>query len=194
MLTRKKHYLQALYRKTDKSQLNVINVRKGLVKLSKNIVKNNNIYTTITDAFKHIYPEKDGIYTGISLKFLTNSDFLMLVYNFIKNEKRNLTFENNNNTVINSLFRGYFQKIASDIKQGIYEFKFNCKTNINAKKKNCRIKPVKFNNLKDKIIKKAIQLILEEIYERREKNFSKFSHGFHLKKNNHTAFKQIKNE
>jgi retron-type reverse transcriptase len=59
-------------------------------------------------------------------------------------------------------------------------------------KKSFKTKHKTINNLKNKIIQKSIQLILEEIYEHKENVFSKFSHGFRLNKNSHTAVKQIK--
>lgn len=61
-------------------------------------------------------------------------------------------------------------------------------------KQTSRFKFLAVSDFKDKIIKKAIQLVLEEIYERKENFFSRFSYGFHYKKSCHAVFKQLKNE
>lgn len=42
------------------------------------------------------------------------------------------------------------------------------------------------------VLQKAIQLVLEEIYERKEREFSMYSHGFRFGRSFHTVLKEIK--
>lgn len=132
--------------------------------------------------------------TALYVILLTNPEFLMLAYNLIKNKEDNLTFGGDDDqTTLYSLSKNWFQKIASDIKRGTHEFKASRRINIPKKRSN-ETKPLKMRNFRDKIIQKAIQLILEEIYENKEKIFSRLSHGFRPNKSCHTVLKQIKDE
>nr|WAK85010.1 hypothetical protein [Amicula sp. isolate GU52X-4 cfCalB7] len=121
----------------------------------------------------------------------------MLVYYQIKNKASNLTSGGETERIVLyglGLSKDWFQKTALDIQNGTYEFKMNRKTYIPKKSNNNNFRPLIINNPTEKIIQKAIFLVLEEIYENKEKSFSRFSHGFHLNKSYHTAFEQIKNE
>ena len=185
-------FLPVPYRKANESQSIVKSAEKGYFERSENSIKNVN--TNTLDALKHLHPEKDGVYTKITSRFLTNPEFLMLAYNLIKNKEGNLTFGGDDDqTTLDSLSKDWFQKAASDIKHGTYEFKASRRTNIPKKGSN-KTRLLTIGNPRDKIIQKAIQLILEEIYENKEKIFSRFSHGFRPNKSCHTALKQIKDE
>lgn len=61
-----------------------------------------------------------------------------------------------------------------------------------AKRGSLKRRPLTIGNPRDKIIQKAIYLILEEIYENKEKFFLDSSHGFRPNKSCHTALQEIK--
>lgn len=153
---------------------------------------NNN--SNMIEALRHFYPEKDGVYTGIVSRFLANPEFLMIAYVLAKNKVSTSILQDNCDTTIVSYFsKDWFQKIAADIKCGTYKIKVSRSVSICTK---TVTKPrfLVISDLKDKIIKKAIQLVLEEIYERKENFFSRLSHGFHCNKSYCSVFQQLKNE
>lgn len=53
-------------------------------------------------------------------------------------------------------------------------------------------RPLIMGSPRDKIVQKAIELILTEIYERKEKYFLDCSHGFRPNKGCHSALRVIK--
>ena len=193
VLTSNERFLPVPYRKANMSQLNVKSTEKGQFERSGNKINTNSV--DIVDALKQLYPEKDGIYTHITKNFLANPDFLMLAYNLLKNKEGNLTpGDTSEETTLDGLSKDWFKNIALDIKNGTYEFKTSHRIYVPKKGDNNKLRPLTINNPRDKIIQKAIHLILEEIYENKEKSFSRFSHGFRPNKSCHTALKQIKDE
>lgn len=192
VLIPKECYLTVSYRKADESQSIVKSMEKSDLERSENPTKNMNV--NILDALKQLCPEKDGVYTKITSIFLANPEFLMLACNLIKTKESSLTFRSDEDqTTLDNLSKNWFQKTASKIKRGTYEFKASRRISI-SKKESHEIRLLTMGNFKDKIIQKAIQLVFEEIYENKEKIFSRFSHGFRPNKSCHTAFKQIKDE
>lgn len=81
--------------------------------------------------------------------------------------------------------------IAGELKRGTYSFTINKKLEVfTVRKKSKRISS--FISLRDKIVQKAIQLLLNEIYEKKEKVFSAHSYGFRIRKGCHSALEEIK--
>ena len=160
----------------------------------QNIQKSSNNYVegsvNVVDPLRQLKPEKDGIYTNITKRFLTNPEFLKLAYALIKNKKSNLTSGSNNFT-LDGLSSKWFEDTALRIKKGTYEFTPSRRINI-PKKGILKLRPLTMGNLRDKTIQKAIQLVLEEIYENKEKTFLNTSHGFRPNRSCHTALEQIK--
>lgn len=188
-----KPFLPVPYRKSDMSQLNVKNTELDQLDHSDNNFQSEN--TKTVDALKQLYPEKDGIYINITKKFLTNPDFLLLAYNLIKSKKGNLTPSNKSNLeTFDGLSYNWFTETALKIKNGTLNFKTSRQIQIPKKGNINKSRPLIINSPRDKIIQKAINLILTEIYEHKNKSFSRFSHGFHPNKSCHTALKQIKDE
>lgn len=87
----------------------------------------------------------------------------------------------------------WFKKIAKDISEGTYIFQ-NCRRINLSKTDKKKLRLITIQNLKDEIVQKAKQIILEEIFERKESYFSPYSHGFRPGKSCHTALEQIKTE
>ena len=160
----------------------------------QNILKSSNNYvegsTNVADSLRQLKPEKDGIYTHITNRFLANPEFLKLAYALIKNKEGNLT-SGGNNITLDGISSKWFEDTALRLKKGTYEFTSSRRINI-PKKGSSKLRPLTMGNPRDKIIQKAIQLILEEIYENKEKTFLDTSHGFRSNRSCHTALEQIK--
>jgi group II intron reverse transcriptase/maturase len=148
----------------------------------------------VVDSLRQLKPEKDGIYTHITTRFLANPEFLKLASAHIKNKVGNTTTVGSNaNITLDGISQKWFVDAALRLKNGTYEFSPSRRINI-PKNGSQKLRPLTMGNLKDKIIQKAIQLVLEEIYENKEKFFSDTSHGFRPDRSCHTALQQIKNK
>jgi retron-type reverse transcriptase len=178
----KECFLPVSSRKVDTFLLTVQNISS---ESSTNQVEGS---TDVIDFLRQLKPEKYGIYTHITIRFLANAEFLKSVYARIKNEKGN-----NSNVILNDISKKWFKDTALHLKNGTYEFSSSRRINI-LKKGSRKTRPLTMGNPRDKVIQKAIQLILEEIYENKEKTFSDVSYAFRPNKSFHTALQQIKNK
>lgn len=150
--------------------------------------------TDVVDALKQLKLEKDGIYTHITSRFLANPEFLKLAYGLIKNKEGNLTLGGDSSkTTLDGISRTWFDDTALRLKKGIYQFSSSRRISI-SKKDSSTPRSLTVGNPKDKIIQKAIQLVLEEIYENKENFFSDASHGFRSNRSCHTALEKIKHK
>lgn len=185
-ISSKKCFSQVLSGKADVSLHTVQNIPS---KPSNNQVEGS---TNAVDSLRQLKPEKDGIYTNISTRFLANPEFLKLAYARIKNKEGNLTpgGDDSKNT-LDGISQEWFKNAASRLKSGTYEFSPSRRINI-SKKGSSKLRPLTIGNPRNKIIQKAIQLVLEEIYENKEKLFLDVSHGFRPNRSCHTALQQIK--
>lgn len=129
---------------------------------------------------------KNGQYVHLTKFLLSNTHFLKFAYYHTKNKLGNATLE-----TLDAISHDWFEKTAKDISEGTYIFQNVRRIRIpKADKKKNRY--VIIRNSRDKIVQKAMQIILEEIFERKESYFSPYSHGFRPGKSCHTALKQIK--
>jgi retron-type reverse transcriptase len=150
-------------------------------------------FTDVIDSLRQLKPEKDGIYTHITTRFLSNPEFLKLAYAHIRNKEGNLTSGGSHSRIIlDGISQKWFEDNALRLKNGIYEFSYSRRIDI-PKKGSLRLRPLTMGNPRDKIIQKAVQLVLEEIYENKEKTFLDTSHGFRPNRS-HTALQQIRNK
>jgi len=144
---------------------------------------------SILSALKDLQPKKRQ-YTNLTKIFLSNPEFLKFAYYHIKNKPGNPTpaiaFE-----TLDAINQNWFEKIAKDIAEGKYTFQ-NCRRIYIPKTDKKQYHPITIRNPRDKITQKAMQIILEEIFERKESYFSPYSHGFRPGKSCHTALEQIK--
>jgi len=170
-----------------KADMSLPTVQNTTPKPSNNHVEGS---TNVVDPLRQLKPEKDGIYTHITTQFLANPEFLKLAYVRIKNKEGNSTSGGNHST-LDGISQKWFEDAALRLKNGTYEFSPGRRINI-PKKGSSKLRPLTMGNPRDKIIQKAIQLILEEIYENKEKFFSDASHGFRPNKSCHTALQQVK--
>jgi len=132
---------------------------------------------------------KCGKYINITKELLCDPDFLRLAYSKIKSNNGVNTKATDNET-LDAISSEWFDKAANLIKNAQYKFKpARMKDIPKASSNEKRI--ITITNSRDKIIQKAIALVLEMIYERDEV-FLEVSHGFRPNKGCHTALKQIK--
>ena len=180
----------SMNRKADMSLLFVKETEKGRFVSSNNLPKENNII----DFLKQLSADKDGIYTKLTTNFLSKPKFLLLAYGMIKNKPGNLTpGAGNKKTTLDSINKQWFIKSAEQIKNNNYKFKPSRRIEISKKESNKK-RPLTIASPRDKIVQKAIQILLENIFEDKSNHFSRFSHGFRPNKSCHTALQQIKDE
>jgi group II intron reverse transcriptase/maturase len=144
---------------------------------------------SILTALKDLQP-KNGQYVNLTKNFLSNPEFLKFAYYHIKNKPGNATPATTPET-LDAINYDWFEKIAKEISEGKYNFQ-NCRRIHITKADKKQNRPITIGNPRDKIIQKAMQIILEEIFERKESYFSPYSHGFRPGKSCHTALEQIK--
>ena len=144
---------------------------------------------SILSALKDLQP-KNGQYINLTKNFLSNPEFLKFAYYYIKNKPGNATSAVTAET-LDAINHDWFERIAKDISEGKYAFQ-NCRRIHIPKADKKQYRPITIGNPRDKIVQKAMQIILEEIFERKESYFSPYSHGFRPGKSCHTALEQIK--
>jgi len=134
---------------------------------------------------------EDGMYINITEKFLSNPAFLKLAYSRISNRAGNLTPATSKET-LEGISSSWFNEAAEKLRKGTYEFEVARRVEIPQAQNPGQTRPLTIVNPRDKIVQKAVQLVLEEIYERKEDYFSTHSHGFRPDRSCHTALKVIK--
>lgn len=144
---------------------------------------------SISSALKDLQP-KNGQYINLTKFFLSNPEFLKFAYYHIKNKPESDTPAIRSET-LDAINQDWFEKIAKKISEGKYTFQNRRRIHIPKAdiKQYC---PIIIEKSRDKIVQKAMQIILEEIFERKESYFSPYSHGFRPGKSCHTALEQIK--
>jgi retron-type reverse transcriptase len=171
----------------------VKNLTKSLIvgrDLKKELVTNDSLIN-ITRKLTTFKINKCGKYINITKELLCDPDFLRLAYSKIKSNKGVNTKATDNET-LDGINSEWFDKAANLIKAAQYKFKpARMKDIPKASSNEKRI--ITITNSRDKIIQKAIALVLEMIYER-DKVFLEVSHGFRPNKGCHTALKYIKYE
>lgn len=129
-------------------------------------------------------------YINLTNNFLAKSNFLKFSYYFIKNHSGS-SFSFN---LLSKFFFGsivivnhkWFKQIAKDIFKGTYIFQ-DCQ-DVLFIKVNTKL-TFHIRILKDKIVQKALKIILEKIFEKKELYFSPFLHKFNSVKSPHAALK-----
>lgn len=144
---------------------------------------------SILSALKDLQP-KNGQYINLTKIFLSNPEFLKFAYYHIKNKLGN-TIPATTSEIFDAITHDWFEKTAKNISEGKYTFQ-NCRRIHIPKADKKQYRHITKGNIRDKIVQKAMQIILEEIFERKESYFSPYSHGFRPGKSCHTALEQIK--
>jgi group II intron reverse transcriptase/maturase len=134
--------------------------------------------------------KKNKKYRGLTRDFLTDPNFLVLAYLQIKSKSGNMTASVSKET-LDGINKNWFINAANNIKTNKYKFKPAKIINI-AKTNSDGLRPLTIGSPRDKIIQKAINLIINQIYEHEDKIFLEVSHGFRPNHSVHTALQQIK--
>jgi hypothetical protein len=164
----KEHSLPMVYKKSIKSSLLVKEISKDSYKYSNDHrdSKSNNVMENL----KLLNPKKDGSYVKITANFLGNSNFLKLVYEYIKNKEINMMIHGKlSKNVLYSIPEIWFIKTAKLLKEGKYIFTIIKQIKIK-KKNNHKEKFIIVRNSRDKIVLKSIYFILHKIYVNKDKN------------------------
>lgn len=128
--------------------------------------------------------DKCGKFINITKEFLCDPKFLRFAYSLIKNNRgvdKNLDGINDK----------WFETAASQINNSSYKFKTAKQHEIPKPGGNGKTRILTITNGRDKIIQKAMAIILEMVYEN-HKLFQEESHGFRPNKSCHSALKTIK--
>jgi group II intron reverse transcriptase/maturase len=130
------------------------------------------------------YRDNDDKYNGL-IKIISNPTFLKAAYQLIKGKKGNMTPSNNNET-LDGISNKWFESTAESLLKGQYEFQ--PMRIVQIPKSNNELRTLKIASPREKIVQKAIQLVLESIWENK---FSENSYGFRPKRSVHSALKVL---
>lgn len=127
---------------------------------------------------------RNGKYYGL-LKLVSNPDVLFGAYHIIKSKPGNMTPGTDNQT-LDGISPEYFTKLSEDIRSEKFQFKPTRRLYI--PKPNGKMRPLGIPSPRDKIVQKAMEVILSLIFEPR---FLDTSHGFRPSRSCHSALKQV---
>ncbi len=116
---------------------------------------------------------------------IANPTVLTLAYELIKSKQGNMT-KGIDNTTLDGLSLEWINKTSKKLQSG--QFKFNPSRRVWIPKpgKPSDFRPLGITNPREKVVQKAIQMVLEAIYE---PTFDEASHGFRPSRGCHTALK-----
>ena len=124
--------------------------------------------------------------TDINIKSISNLKNLVSAYELIKSNPGNMT-PGADSTTLDGISLDYLKKIQLELKAGSFEFKPARRIHIPKPGKNEK-RPLTIASPREKVIQKAILLILERYYENQ---FLDSSHGFRPGRGTHTAIKSL---
>ena len=127
---------------------------------------------------------RNGKYYGL-LKLVSDPDILFGAYNIIKSKPGNMT-PGTDYTTLDGISSDFFSKLSKDIRSEKFQFKPTRRLYI--PKPNGKKRPLGIPSPRDKIVQKAMELILNLIFEPK---FLDTSHGFRAKRSCHSALKQV---
>jgi group II intron reverse transcriptase/maturase len=131
------------------------------------------------------FKNSEGKYNGI-IKIIANPAFLFECYKIIKSKPGNMSPGITPET-LDGINIEWFNKAAEDLKTGRYQFKPARQVLIPKAKVNTS-RPISISSPRDKIVQKALQLLLGSIYEY---YFLHVSHGFRPNKSVHSALDNL---
>lgn len=120
-----------------------------------------------------------GIKPSMSLvNLVANKEVLLAAYTHLKSKPGNIT----HSETLDGINLQYFEKLGKEIGSGAFQFRPSRRMEI-------RSRYLGISSPRDKIVQRAILLVLEAIFER---HFSVHSHGFRPGRGCHTALKEIR--
>ena len=141
-----------------------------------------------TSLVKHILINKNekGHINDKLIHIIADPKTLTLAYELIKSNPGNMTKGGTNET-LDGISSSWILETSAKLKAG--KFNFSKMRRANIRKDDGSTRPLTISSPRDKIVQKAIQLVLEPIYE---PTFFVNSHGFRPNKGCHTALKQLR--
>jgi len=124
--------------------------------------------------------------SDINIKAISNMKNLVAAYELIKSNPGNMTHGVDKIT-LDGLDLKYLEKVQTELKAGTFEFKPARRIQIPKPGKN-ETRPLTIASPREKIVQKAILLVLEQYYESR---FLDSSHGFRPGRGTHTAMRNL---
>jgi group II intron reverse transcriptase/maturase len=112
---------------------------------------------------------------------------LVAAYELIKSNPGNMTSGTDRNITLDGVNLKYFESVQKALKAGTFKFQPAKRTQIPKPGKN-ETRPLTIASSREKIVQKAIQLSLEQVYE---KKFLDCSHGFRPNRGTKTAIRYI---
>lgn len=162
----------------------------GLSKIQRVTVLNLGVRTLVTkagsDAIRGSESKNTPISTEINIKSISNLKNLIAAYELIKSNPGNMTKGIGNET-LDGMNKEYLLNVQLKLKAGKYEFNPARRIQIPKPGKN-ETRPLTIASPREKIVQKAILLIMERYYE---PQFLYTSHGFRPGKGTHTAIQQL---
>lgn len=131
------------------------------------------------------YMRKNNQYNGL-INIIADPTFLWACYDSIKSKPGNMTRGITSET-LDGIKEKWFQKVSQDLKSGKFVFKPARRVMI-PKPGKTENRPLGIGNPRDKIIQKALAIILEAIWE---KEFLESSYGFRPGKSLHQALYKL---
>lgn len=131
--------------------------------------------------FKNTLESKD-----VNIKAISNYKNLVTAYELIKSNPGNMT-EGSKKETLDGMNQKYLERIQAELRDGKYKFNPARRIQIPKPGKN-ETRPLTIASPREKIVQKAILLILERLYEGK---FLDTSHGFRPARGTHTAMKQV---
>lgn len=125
--------------------------------------------------------------SSMNIKNISNIKNLVAAYESIKSNPGNMT-KGVNEITLDGIDLRYFEKLQSDLKAGKFNFNPARRTRIPKPGKKDETRPLTIASPREKIVQKAILLILERFYESK---FLDTSHGFRPARGTHTAMKLL---
>ena len=122
----------------------------------------------------------------VNMKAISNLKNLVAAYELIKSNPGNMT-KGNDEITLDGMDLKYLKNVQSRLKNGTFEFTPARRIQIPKPGKN-ETRPLTIASPREKIVQKAILLIMERLYERK---FLESSHGFRPARGTHTAMKQL---
>lgn len=122
----------------------------------------------------------------VNIKAISNYQNLVTAYELIKSNPGNMT-EGATKETLDGINQKYFENIQAELRAGKY--KFNPARRIQIPKPGKKeTRPLTIASPREKVVQKAILLILERLYESK---FLDSSHGFRPARGTHTAMRQL---
>ena len=155
-------------------------------KVSDSVKKINRKVSFVTLVKQEIknYKNKQNNYNGL-IRLISRPEFLIACYEEIKGKPGNMT-PGMDKTTLDGLSVKWFEELGNKLKKG--QFNFSPARRVLIPKGKSQTRPLGINSLREKIVQKALSIILEQIWEN---IFLNTSHGFRPNRSVHTALLQL---